>query len=141
MTTKNRPNNVLKYQDENKNSITLTTKIGSGGEGAVYTIQTEPGKVAKIWHDGTNTRFFARKLNAMSKNKPITTESDRYQIIWPEKLIYDQNRNPAGFIMPKLESSNWDKLLEYYTPIAARDLAVKHNIPICLLYTSPSPRD
>ena len=120
------------YRDDKGNVVTLSQQIGQGGEGVVYDVAGQTWEVAKIWHPGTDVRTSECKLQAMSRQPPAPDPQGRYQVVWPQSLLYDRAGAPAGFLMPKLDSARWDKVLKYYTPRAAQELARRRNVVITL---------
>lgn len=96
---------------ECKTGTTLTTEEGEkitlqdvlveddqqalGGEGIIYITDME-GQVAKIYHKNKLTKGRLEKLERMVSNKPNIDN-----ICWPSHLLYDDNGNFVGFMMPK----------------------------------------
>ena len=67
----------------------LGEKIGAGGEGTVFKISSEHGKVAKVFHDGKyNPDVMRRKIETMISMpiKPVVDGSlrmaGRYSVGW-----------------------------------------------------------
>ena len=104
------------------NQITLsqTDVLGSGGEGAVYELRSNPDLVAKIYHSNRRTDAIINKLDVMI-NYPPRTEDDltgHLFVAWPSHLVYDTASEVIGFLMPKVEKTN--SLFEYYNPSLRR---------------------
>ena len=104
------------------NQITLRQSdvLGSGGEGAVYSLQSHPDLVAKIYHSNRRTDAVISKLDVMI-NYPPRTEDDltgHLFVAWPRHLVYDTARDVIGFLMPKVEKTS--SLFEYYNPALRR---------------------
>ena len=104
------------------NHITLSQSdvLGSGGEGAVYGLQSHPDLVAKIYHPNRRTDAVISKLDVMI-NYPPRTEDDQTGhlfVAWPRQLVYDSASDVIGFLMPKVEKTN--SLFEYYNPALRR---------------------
>ena len=77
------------------------TPIGSGGEGDIYLVRNEEGRVAKIYKPGALTPELAEKLKIMIANPP--SETVLSQVAWPLDMAYDESGHCRGFIMPKLQ--------------------------------------
>lgn len=77
--------------------ILLTEKISTGAEGLVFRTD-DPKRVAKIYHRGVMTPLRWMKLIRMTQMK-INSDG----ICWPRSLIYNQNNEPVGFVMPAAE--------------------------------------
>ena len=104
------------------NQITLwqSDELGRGGEGAVYSLQSHPDLVAKIYHSNRRTDAVINKLDVMI-NYPPRTEDDltgHLFVAWPRHLVYDTASDVIGFLMPKVEKTH--SLFEYYNPALRR---------------------
>ena len=104
------------------NRITLSQSdvLGSGGEGAVYSLGSHPDLVAKIYHSDRRTDAVINKLDVMI-NYPPRTEDDltgHLFVAWPRQLVYDTASEVIGFLMPKVEKTH--SLFEYYNPALRR---------------------
>ena len=104
------------------NRITLSQSdvLGSGGEGAVYSLRSHPDIVAKIYHSNRRTDEVISKLDVMI-NYPPRTEDDQTGhlfVAWPRDLVHDAAGDVIGFLMPKVEKTN--SLFEYYNPALRR---------------------
>ena len=107
------------------NHFTLSQSdvLGSGGEGAVYSLRSYPDLVAKIYHSNRRTDEVIDKLGVMI-NYPPRTEDDRTGhlfVAWPRHLVYDTASEVIGFLMPRVEKTN--SLFEYYNPSLRRRTA------------------
>ncbi len=107
------------------NRITLSQSdvLGSGGEGAVYSVRSHPDLVAKIYHSNRRTDEVINKLEVMI-NYPPRTEDDltgHLFVAWPRHLLYDTASEVIGFLMPKVEKTS--SLFEYYNPSLRRRTA------------------
>ena len=76
--------------------IKLVAKIGSGGEGTVYSTNTQ--YVAKIFHARSNTTHKIAKLMRLM-SKPLTCEG----ICAPLDIIYNASHEPMGYLMKMAE--------------------------------------
>ena len=92
--------------------VFLGPKLGSGGEGDIYALQSDPALVAKIYH-----RFgpeHLAKLNVMIAHPPADPMAGRghVSIAWPVDLLVDSRGKPAGYLMPRAPKDR--KLFTYY---------------------------
>jgi len=78
-------------------SILLSEKISTGSEGLVFRTQ-DPRMVAKIYHRGVMTALRWMKLTRMTKMGLLAKG-----ICWPTSLLYNQNHEPVGYLMPVAE--------------------------------------
>ena len=104
----------------NRTTLSQSDVLGSGGEGAVYSLQSHPDLVAKIYHPNRRTDEVISKLDVMI-NYPPRTEDDQTGhlfVAWPSHLVYDTASDVIGFLMPKVEKTN--SLFEYYNPALRR---------------------
>jgi len=88
-------------------TITLGTKIGTGGEGTVYNITGATQLVAKIYHTNRTNTALAAKVRAMVDNPPddtTRTSLNHVSIAWPTDVILC-NGQFVGYVMPKLPKS------------------------------------
>jgi serine/threonine protein kinase len=77
--------------------VQLTVKINTGAEGLVF--RTNDHKVvAKIYHRGILTPLRWMKLTHMTR-----VGLRAKGICWPTHLLYNQSKEPVGFIMPAAE--------------------------------------
>ena len=76
------------------------TPIGSGGEGDIFPVLGNSGRVAKIYKAGVISSGLEEKLKIMTLNPPI--ESVLSQVAWPLDVVYDSEGKCAGFVMPRL---------------------------------------
>jgi len=119
------------------------TALGKGGEGSVYSVEklnidsiskSADNLVVKLYHDPTEGNR-ARKIAAMIQN-PVDTSF----IAWPLAIVFDENKQFAGYLMEKLQKDSyrpWEELANArdrrgtssdfdfrYALTAARNLAV-----------------
>lgn len=83
------------------NLIQLGQQLGSGGEGAVYEVQGQPDKVAKVYHKPVDSKQ-AAKLSSM-----VSAKTSRLVEIsaWPTDILQDKTCGALhGLIMPKVEN-------------------------------------
>ena len=83
--------------DKYKKDYSIAAKIGSGGEGDVYTLkEKEQVKlVAKIYHD-TIQEIKLQKLKAMIDS--YDSKLDQISA-WPQSILFDKSGKPVGFLM------------------------------------------
>ena len=96
----------------NRTPVILAQKLGSGGEGDIYALQSDPTLVAKIYH-----RFGPEhlvKLSVMITHPPADPMAERghVSIAWPVDLLLDGRGNPVGYLMPRAPHDR--KLFTYY---------------------------
>lgn len=88
--------------------------VASGGEGGLYAIKspkTHQHLVAKIYHPKRRTELRYKKIlylqehppKALRKQLPIT-------MVWPQKLLFDDNNQFIGFLMPWVEGEKLELL-------------------------------
>ena len=116
------------------NRITLSQSdvLGSGGEGAVYSLRSHPDLVAKIYHSNRRTDEVINKLNVMIDYPPRTEDDQTGHLFvaWPSQLLYDTASDVIGFLMPKVEKTN--SLFEYYNPsLRRRNAPQVHYANLC----------
>lgn len=85
--------NEVAYTKENK-AIKLLREVASGGEGIIYTTDTQ--YVAKIYKNENNTRRKYEKLKKMVSKK-INCEG----VCYPVELLYNKNKDFIGYLMPE----------------------------------------
>ncbi|MBR6790247.1 MAG: hypothetical protein IKM31_05195 [Oscillospiraceae bacterium] len=88
-----------------------------GGEGGVFSVERNPGIVAKIYHDRCRTPQREQKIRAMLMSPPKAGSS----VAWPMEALYTDPgcRNFAGFLMPRVENSV--KISDFYDRDARRN--------------------
>jgi len=88
--------------------ITFGRKLGSGGEGTVYSITDNPDLCVKIYHEQKRTPELEKKIKAMidAPPKDPTIASGHYSICWPTHLVYEDEafRKFLGFAMPLIDT-------------------------------------
>lgn len=93
-----------------KNGATITTdkQLGSGGEGAVYTVAGQPHTVAKIYHPHRLSDALADKVETMVANPPddeARRSLKHVSIAWPEQILMSGGKF-VGYLMPKIPKSD-----------------------------------
>ena len=91
-------------------TFTITSKpFATGGEGGVYDVlsPTNSGLVAKIYHNAEIANGRREKIIFMHANNPTDTAAPEVKnaIIWVEEILYNQQRQFVGFLMPKVRES------------------------------------
>ncbi len=79
---------------EDNQIVKLINEVASGGEGIVYTTDTQ--YVAKIYKRENNTRRKYEKLKRM-----VSKKLECKGICYPVKLLYNKNKEFIGYLMPK----------------------------------------
>ena len=88
-------------------SISDDNRLGSGGEGAIYTLDELPDLVAKVYH--SPSRSIGAKLTLMVDEPPTMPEGDGHvSIAWPLDTLHTgfpaTTGNTAGFLMRRMSS-------------------------------------
>ena len=83
-----------KVYTKSGDSVLLSEKISTGSEGLVFKTE-DPAFVAKIYHRGVMTALRWMKLTRMTKMGLLAKG-----ICWPTDLLYNQNHEPVGYLMP-----------------------------------------
>jgi DNA-binding helix-hairpin-helix protein with protein kinase domain len=112
------PENIVQlvWPGQRSEQVRLDATGKSGGAGEIFSIDSRPGFVAKIYHAATLQAHLAqyrRKIQWMVENKPTLPQipaeyQDIVQLAWPEALILRQSRF-VGFAMQKIA---FDRTLE-----------------------------
>lgn len=88
-------------------TVQLGTLLGKGGEGSVYEVIGDPGRVGKIYHDPG--RINVEKLTAMVR---LGTPNLGKISAWPERTLHQQRGGRVvGFVMPRADGTNLSDLL------------------------------
>ena len=113
-----KPENIVQliWPGRRSEQVTLDATGKSGGAGEIFSIDSKPGFVAKIYHATTSPAHLAqyrRKIQWMVDYKPALPQvpaeyQDIVQLAWPEALILRQSRF-VGFAMQKIA---FDRTLE-----------------------------
>lgn len=81
--------------EQGNDQIQLKSKIGTGGEGDIYEIQT-PGMIAKIFHSNINLDEKKQKIETM-----LEIEIKDEKICWPQHLLFTYSGKFVGYLMPR----------------------------------------
>jgi len=102
------------------NNINLTVSLGRGGEACIYTVPTDAGLVAKVYHKPTPAQ--ARKLEVMLAHPPEnpTASLGHISIAWPIELLHstDASAQVIGFLMPRIQGMR--PIIDFYNPRTRR---------------------
>lgn len=114
--------------DSDGNSILLSKIISKGGEGTIYFTSID-GYVCKIFHPQRINYEKCEKLKYLV-NRIVRFEG----ICWPEKIVYDSDHNPVGYLMKAATGKSMsrifdgeDMLLENFPDFKRSDL-----VKICI---------
>ena len=104
---------MIVYTSRNE-ALTLADKaMSSGGEGEIHTVLSKPSRFdnvcVKIYYRTKRNVQLEKKLRYMSANPPKQISLEGILIAWPQEVVYDQQKNFLGFVMP-LAFSNSQKL-------------------------------
>ncbi|ARV57713.1 hypothetical protein BZZ01_02830 [Nostocales cyanobacterium HT-58-2] len=101
-------------------NINLATSLGRGGEACIYTVPTDAGLVAKVYHKPTPAQ--ARKLEVMLAHPPEnpTASLGHISIAWPIELLHssDGSTEVIGFLMPRIRGMR--PIIDFYNPRTRR---------------------
>jgi len=106
------------YYTDSGSTIHLEQQIGKGGEGIVYQIHEDKQKVAKIYIKQQPSEVH-QKILVMVANPPhdptIHGPTKHHSMAWPLDVLYAdrQKLQFAGFIMPFIDTRNFQKILDY----------------------------
>src|ERR1700691_6030828 len=97
--------------DASGREIRLTTLLGQGGEGAVYSISSSAELVAKVYPQPLSPERSTKiQLMASYANPAVRLFS-----AWPAGLVFTKNgRAPIGLLMPKV--ANRKDIHKLYSP-------------------------
>jgi DNA-binding helix-hairpin-helix protein with protein kinase domain len=103
--------NTHQLCDTQGKSIRLGQQLGRGGEGAVYEVQGQPDKVAKIYHKPVDSKQAAKLGGMVGAKTPQLVEVSA----WPTDILRDKSRGAVqGLIMPKVQ--NYREIHHLYGP-------------------------
>ena len=100
-----------RYFDPQGRAVNLGRELGSGGEGAVYEINGDPRRVAKIYHKPALPEK-AEKLRSMAEMASIdlTTFAS-----WPLEVLHDgKTKTVRGIVLPRIDRH--DEIHKLYSP-------------------------
>ena len=112
-------------QGLNGRTYSLGEKLGEGGEGTVYSLPGDSGRVAKVYKaehfkDADARRRTEEKLKVMlAMNMPNTVDG-KLALAWPQDILYENGRM-AGFVMPSVNVKY--KIYDIYRNGKKRDAA------------------
>jgi len=95
--------------------LTLDEQVGSGAEGAVYSVEEATSTVTKIF-DSAKRDGKAAKVRAMIANPPddpTDDESGIKSIIWPTGIVEDASGAFLGYLMPYKEVDDHRNIQRY----------------------------
>ncbi|WP_414552490.1 protein kinase domain-containing protein [Anabaena sp. CCY 0017] len=96
--------------DGRGNSRQLGEQIGGGGQGNVYLVESEPNKVVKIFHPDKLKERGGEFREKIELQKGMTELAEHPHIAWPRILVFDQNHNPIGYAMKRVQGVPLTKL-------------------------------
>jgi DNA-binding helix-hairpin-helix protein with protein kinase domain len=102
---------LRQFYDISSRPVILEKQIGSGGEGAVYSIQSEPNSVAKIYHQPVSPQKEAKLSGMVACANPQLTGI----AAWPTQTLSAVPNGPLyGIVIPKV--SNHKEIHHLYGP-------------------------
>ena len=102
---------LRQFYDINSRPVILEEQIGSGGEGAVYSIKGEPNSVAKIYHQPVSPQKEAKLSGMVACANPQLTGI----AAWPTQTLSAMPNGPLrGIVIPKV--SNHKEIHHLYGP-------------------------
>ncbi|MBW4627502.1 MAG: tetratricopeptide repeat protein [Brasilonema octagenarum HA4186-MV1] len=108
------------FPNQQISNVSLTVSLGRGGEACIYTVPTDAGLVAKVYHKPTPAQ--ARKLEVMLAHPPDnpTASLGHISIAWPIELLRssDPSREVIGFLMPRIQGMR--PIIDFYNPRTRR---------------------
>ncbi len=104
----------MRYKGNNDIYVLEDQPMKAGGEGAIYSIQSHPDMVAKIYHQGKLSYELEEKIIYMRNNPPESSILN--QIAWPLDVIRDGMGSFVGFVMPRLSIDTDLKAIYSYPP-------------------------
>ena len=110
----------------NKGLYHEANRLGSGGEGTVYSISGNPNSVLKIYHPAKLTSELRRKVELMLSIRSRFDNRVLSSLAWPTDIVNDDKGNFAGLVMPKVVG---DPINECYR---ANDFSVNYEQRICI---------
>jgi hypothetical protein len=95
-----RANSLSWLRLEDGRTVRLGDKVGGGGEGVIYLVDSQAGEdVVKIYHGGRIDADRRTKLELM-----MTRRIPDRRVCWPQGFVYDArtwSREPVGVLMPR----------------------------------------
>ncbi|MGH8000822.1 MAG: tetratricopeptide repeat protein [Brasilonema sp.] len=108
------------FPNQKISNVSLSVSLGRGGEACIYTVPTDAGLVAKVYHKPTPAQ--ARKLEVMLTHPPEnpTASLGHISIAWPVELLRspDGNDEVIGFLMPRIQGMR--PIIDFYNPRTRR---------------------
>lgn len=97
----------MKVWIQNNNSTPLQlqeTPLAGGGEGNLYAIKSPNDYqhlVAKIYHPKRRTALRHQKILYLHEHPPKKfAPNNPITLVWPQELLFDENKDFVGFLMP-----------------------------------------
>jgi hypothetical protein len=116
--------NVARYIDANGIAVIPGTRIASGGEGSIFEVAGDAGRVLKIYHQFAPGRLAKlRSMLATPPDDPFRSRSNHISFCWPEGLVFDEQGVSCGFIMPRLDCGTHQPVAVYWNPHDRREIA------------------
>jgi len=99
-----------------KEKIRIESKLGEGGQGTVYLVKGEQGKLALKWYNSNYATGDQKKciLDLIRQGPPTGDVSDCF--IWPKDIVLDKAEG-FGYIMDLIDKNRFAELGEVYAHI------------------------
>lgn len=96
---------MIVYTSKNESIVLSDDAMSSGGEGEIHSVVYKPARFGnnicvKIYFKPKRTTQLENKLNYMVANPPNQIYSANNMIGWPLDVVYDNQKNFIGFVMP-----------------------------------------
>ncbi|WP_425145058.1 hypothetical protein [Deinococcus sp.] len=107
---------MTRYRASGGGAVVVARALGSGGEGTVYSVENQPGVVAKVYTDHPTGRE-AEKIVRL-----VEVKSPRLEAIsaWPRAALYDERGSVRGVLMPYIDFAQASELHNLYGPSSRR---------------------
>ena len=120
---------MTQYYDSQNRVVSTGNQVGRGGEGTVFTVQGNNDLVAKIWTKPDQIK--AEKITAIIRSQTATTPgTPGAKCAWPQDLLINHQGEPVGYLMPMVDTSEFDQSFAYYNKSQRDRTERKHGIRI-----------
>lgn len=100
--------------DRSRHSIGLDQQVARGGQGAIFSVNGQPGLLAKVYIPKPDEEL-EDKLTWMVDHAPPDPSAPQHATFaWPADLLYDAQRHFLGYVMPRVRDA-WP-ILRVFNP-------------------------